>query len=167
MNARAAVSVVALSVLLNVACGTRASPERSVPATGEPYGTLRGDLVSDVPGFAAIDVVPGAPTVSGPISVEVVRRIIRRHLAELQRCHASARERGVAVGERVTLTFVIGATGVVTEASTSGLGDAPTEACFAGAMRRWTFPAPLGGGIVRVVYPLTLKPPTTAPAAGR
>jgi hypothetical protein len=231
MNVRLTALSVALSLAVQVACGTPPAAERGPrpspadparvgvataggaaapstpapgrdPVTGEPYGTLRGDLVADSPGFAAIDVVPdgtiglgslaplgaggvtdsyaperlaatipsvavGAPTVAGPMSADVVRRIIRRHVAELQRCYAGGLEHDAVIGTHVSLTFVIGPAGLVTEASTSGVGDPLTEACFAGAMRQWVFPAPLGGGIVRVVYPLTLKPPTARPAARR
>jgi hypothetical protein len=38
----------------------------------------------------------------------------------------------------------------------SSLGNRSVETCIAGAVRRWSFPAPDGGGIVIVNYPFML-----------
>jgi hypothetical protein len=36
------------------------------------------------------------------------------------------------------------------------MGNAKVEQCIAQSVRRWTFPAPEGGGIVVVSYPFVL-----------
>ena len=59
---------------------------------------------------------------------------------------------------RVVTRFLIGPTGAVASATvqSSDLGDGRVESCIANAVRRWTFPQPEGGGIVRVSYPFLL-----------
>ena len=84
---------------------------------------------------------------------------------ELRYCYESALQRNPTVHGRVSASFVIDATGAVTTATATGLGDATAESCVANAMRRWAFPAPDGGGVVRVTYPINLAPPPPAPAA--
>lgn len=37
------------------------------------------------------------------------------------------------------------------------LGNVRTEQCIVAAVRRWSFPAPDGGGVVIVTYPFALQ----------
>jgi TonB family protein len=59
---------------------------------------------------------------------------------------------------RVTVSFIISATGSVQTASVMNttLNNARVESCVVAAVRRWTFPAPDGGGVVGVNYPFVL-----------
>ena len=60
---------------------------------------------------------------------------------------------------RVTTKFVISPTGSVQSAmvSSSTLKNQGVESCIVRAVRRWTFPAPDGGGVVVVNYPFLLN----------
>jgi TonB family protein len=61
---------------------------------------------------------------------------------------------------RLVVSFVILPNGSVTAAALSQdtLGDAPVSTCVLQAARRWPFPQPEGGGIVKVSYPFTFAP---------
>jgi hypothetical protein len=101
----------------------------------------------------------GAADVRGSLSKEVIRRIVRRHLNEVRFCYEQELNARPDLEGRVTVTWIIAPTGAVTTAVVSGstLGSARAEQCIAGAVRRWTFPAPEGGGTVRVNYPFMLQ----------
>ncbi len=130
---------------------------------------------------------PGAPRVTGAVragelvangslSSDVIRRVLRRHQNEVRYCYELALSRDAALEGTVMATFVIGPDGTVPTASVSESSlpesSAATELtqCLAQAVRRWTFPAPEGGGIVSVRYPIVLSvadesPPGSAPEA--
>ena len=59
----------------------------------------------------------------------------------------------------MSINFIISPSGAVQSASVAGstLGNATAEGCMSRAVRRWSFPAPEGGGIVVVTYPFMLQ----------
>lgn len=101
----------------------------------------------------------GAADVRGSLSKEVIRRVIQRHINEVRFCYEQELNQRPDLEGRVTVTFIISPTGAVQTAlvAASSLGNQRVESCIAGAVRRWTFPAPEGGGIVRVNYPFMLQ----------
>ena len=103
----------------------------------------------------------------GSLSADVIRRVVRMHLGEVRYCYETALTRNARLGGLVSMSFVIGPTGAVASAGATGLSDPAAETCVASAVRRWTFPAPSGGGVVRVTYPVNLAPSTATTAAGR
>ena len=100
----------------------------------------------------------GKADVRGSLSKEVIRRIIRRHINEVRFCYEQELNSRPDLQGRVAVKFIISPTGAVQTAavSKSTLGNAKAEQCIAKAVRRWTFPAPEGGGIVVVNYPFVL-----------
>jgi TonB family protein len=96
--------------------------------------------------------------VRGSLSREVIRRVIRRHINEVRFCYEQELTARPDLAGRVTVSFIIAATGAVQTASvaSSTLSNARVEQCIVTAVRRWTFPAPDGGGIVGVNYPFVL-----------
>jgi TonB family protein len=125
--------------------------------TGSGYGSGAG-------GFRGRDAkVPrirsGQADVHGSLSKEVIRRIIGRHINEVRFCYEQELNSRPDLQGRVAVKFIISPTGAVQTAAvaTSDLGNAKVEQCIAGAVRRWTFPAPEGGGIVVVTYPFVLS----------
>lgn len=124
--------------------------------SGSGYGTGAGGLAERR--AAAPRVRTGDATVIGSMSEEVVRRVIRRHVNEVRYCYESSLARRPDLMGRVTVAFVIGPTGTVVGSSVanSTVEDPAVGACIAQAVRRWTFPAPDGGGVVQVTYPFVL-----------
>lgn len=95
----------------------------------------------------------------GSLPAEVIRRVIRRHQGEIRLCYERALARSPNLEGRVTLSFIISPTGAVQSATItqSTLNEPSVESCVATAARRWTFPAPDGGGIVAVNYPFVFS----------
>jgi TonB family protein len=88
----------------------------------------------------------------------VIRRVIRRHINEVRFCYEQELAQRPDLSGRVTVSFIISATGAVQTSSVANttLNNARVEGCVAQAVRRWTFPAPDGGGAVLVNYPFVL-----------
>ena len=119
---------------------------------GSGAGGFRGRSAS-VPQIRA-----GTADVRGSLSKEVIRRVIHRHINEVRFCYEQELNQRPDLAGRVTIAFIISPTGAVQSASVgaSTLGNQRVESCVAGAVRRWTFPSPEGGGIVVVNYPFVL-----------
>ncbi len=103
----------------------------------------------------------GAAMVKGSLSKEVIRRIVQRHINEVKFCYERELAKRPDLAGRVSIKFIISGTGAVQMAvvEDSTLGNASVENCIAGAVKRWTFPQPEGGGIVVVTYPFQLTSP--------
>jgi hypothetical protein len=101
----------------------------------------------------------GNADVRGSLSKEVIRRVIQRHINEVRFCYEQQLNQRPDLQGRVSVQFVISPTGAVQMAavSQSDMGSPPVETCIAGAVQRWSFPAPEGGGIVVVNYPFVLQ----------
>lgn len=91
--------------------------------------------------------------VRGGLSKEVIRREIRRHLAEIRHCYEQELTSRPDLEGRVAVKFMINADGVVQMANVmqSTLGNARAEGCIQSAVTRWTFPS--GTGLSVVSYP--------------
>ncbi len=105
------------------------------------------------------DVIPLSGDVRGSLDKEIIRRVIRRHLAEIKFCYEKELLHRSGLVGRVTVQFTIGGNGGVLSSvvQESTLHDANVEQCMRDAVRRWEFPQPKGGGIVIVSYPFALK----------
>jgi TonB family protein len=100
----------------------------------------------------------GGAEVRGSLSKEVIRRVVRRHINEVKFCYEQQLNARPDLSGRVTTRFVISPTGSVQSAmvGSSSLRNEAVESCIVRAVRRWTFPAPDGGGVVVVNYPFLL-----------
>lgn len=121
--------------------------------SGPPYGRGTGGFRGR--GGRVPVLHTGNAEVRGSLSHEVIRRTIRRHINEVRFCYERELAQRPDLAGRVTVSFIIGSTGSVTTATTTNttLQNARVEGCLAQAVRRWTFPAPDGGGVVGVNYP--------------
>ncbi len=101
----------------------------------------------------------GNADVRGSLSKEVIRRVIQRHINEVRFCYEQELNQRPDIAGRVQVKFIIAPSGAVQAANVEDttLGAARAEQCIAQAVRRWTFPAPDGGGIVVVSYPFVLE----------
>lgn len=120
---------------------------------GDGAGGLRGRQ-SSVPQVRA-----GSANVRGSLSAEVIRRVVRRHTNEIRFCYEQGLNSNPELAGRVQVRFVITPTGAVQTSMVAGssLGNSGVENCIARSVRRWSFPAPDGGGIVIVNYPFMLQ----------
>jgi TonB family protein len=124
--------------------------------SGSGYGSGAGGFHGRAASVPRIRT--GEADVRGSLSREVIRRVIRRHINEVRFCYEQELTARPDLAGRVTVSFIIAATGAVQTASVanSTLSNARVEQCIVTAVRRWTFPAPDGGGIVGVNYPFVL-----------
>jgi len=103
----------------------------------------------------------GSVEVQGSLSKEVIRRVIQRRLNEVRFCYEEGLRSLPELAGRVAVKFVISPSGAVQGASVAANeltgGGAQTAQCIANAVRRWSFPAPDGGGVVIVEYPFVLQ----------
>ena len=101
----------------------------------------------------------GTADVRGSLSKEVIKRVIQRHLNEVRFCYEQQLNQRPDLRGRIIINFIISPTGAVQGSAVqeSDMGSPPVENCIAGAVRRWAFPAPEGGGIVIVNYPFVLE----------
>jgi hypothetical protein len=125
--------------------------------TGSGYGSGAGGFhgrSAKVPRIRS-----GQADVHGSLSKEVIRRVIGRHINEVRFCYEQELNSRPDLQGRIAVKFIISPTGAVQTAAVdkSDMGNAKVEQCIAQSVRRWTFPAPEGGGIVVVTYPFVLQ----------
>lgn len=125
--------------------------------TGSGYGRGAGGLRGR--GSRVPRIRTGNADVRGSLSREVIRRVIRRHINEVRFCYEQELNARPDLEGRVQVSFIISPTGAVQSATigSSTINNARVEGCVAQAVRRWTFPAPDGGGVVGVNYPFVLS----------
>lgn len=102
-----------------------------------------------------VAVTPGNPEIRGQLDREIIQRVIREHRREIRACYEAELQRNPNLRGRVAIEFVIAPDGSVASATVaeSSMNSREVEACVTTRMRRWRFPEPRGGGIVRVTYP--------------
>jgi len=95
----------------------------------------------------------------GKLDREVVKNYIRKQLAKIRWCYQKAFQKNPELEGKLTVSFVISPTGSVMSAKVinSSLGDKELEGCVEQKIMTWRFPAPQGGGVVKVNYPFVLR----------
>jgi outer membrane biosynthesis protein TonB len=93
---------------------------------------------------------------AGPLDKATIRRELNAHRREITRCYEQRLLEDDTLQGTVNTTFLIGADGKVTTAAASGF-DTQVDECIVEVLRRMVFPAPDGGGVVKVSYPLIFK----------
>ncbi|MCB9654498.1 MAG: TonB family protein [Deltaproteobacteria bacterium] len=106
-----------------------------------------------------INISAGSPLVMGSLDKEIIRRVIKQHIAQIRYCYEKELVRAPGLFGKVATKFVISADGGVQSADVteSTLGNAEVERCVVAKIRTWRFPKPKGGGIVVVKYPFIFK----------
>lgn len=125
--------------------------------SGSDYGRGTGGFRSHLGKVPLIR--SGDADVRGSLSKEVIRRAIQRHINEVRFCYEQELASRPDLSGRVQVKFVIAPSGAVQAANveSSSLAASRAEQCIAQAVRRWSFPAPDGGGVVIVSYPFVLQ----------
>ncbi len=103
----------------------------------------------------------GATSVNGRLPPEVIQRVVRQSHGRIRACYEDGLKRNPDLEGRVSVRFVIGRDGTVSNVANGGsdLPDPKVVACVERAFERMTFPVP-EGGIVTVSYPLVFSPGT-------
>lgn len=127
--------------------------------TGTGYGSGSGSGFGGS-GEAVPRVRQAQAEVQGALDKDIIRRIVRAHINQVRYCYNEGLQKDPKLAGRLSVEFVIGPSGSVTSAKveSSELKDAKVADCVAKAIRTWKFPAPNGGGQVKVSYPFSLTP---------
>lgn len=98
------------------------------------------------------------PSVSGRIPPEVIQRIVRQNYGRFRACYESALRGNPSLQGRVSVRFVIGRDGRISNVGAGGdIPDAGVVSCVSRAFYGLSFPQP-EGGIVTVSYPIMFTP---------
>jgi hypothetical protein len=120
---------------------------------GSGVGVLGGKQNVD------IGITSSEPTVMGSLDKELIRQVIKRNVNQIRYCYESQLTRYPKLNGKVSVKFVISASGSVASSSVASAdtNNAELETCVAGRVRTWLFPKPKGGGVVIVTYPFIFK----------
>ncbi len=121
---------------------------------GSGHGRLGGSHRTKAP-----KVRMGATQVSGRLPPEVIQRIVRQNYGRFRMCYENGLRSNPNLEGRVTVRFVIGRDGSVSNVGNGGsdLPDPGVISCVVSAYYGLSFPQP-EGGIVTVVYPIMFSP---------
>jgi len=135
--------------------------------SGKDFDELRKKRISSSvknPKFKdkAVKITPSAKfdmSGGGKLDRGVVKKYIRKQLAKIRWCYQKAFQKNPELEGKITVSFIISPTGSVMSAKVvaSTLGDKDLEGCIEKKIRTWRFPAPSGGGVVKVNYPFVLR----------
>jgi hypothetical protein len=110
-----------------------------------------------------------APSVSGVLTRDVIRRVIYVHVNEIRHCYQQELQMRPALAGRVTFSFRITDRGQVRDLAVqrTSLNLPSLLLCLSEAMRKWEFPATYNRGVTQVTYPFLLRPrPKDLPTVG-
>jgi hypothetical protein len=101
----------------------------------------------------------GITTVNGRLPSEVIQRIVRQNYGRFRLCYENGLRGNPSLQGRVSVRFVIGRDGSVSNVGNSGsdLPDQSVVQCVVRSYYGLSFPEP-ENGIVTVVYPIVFTP---------
>lgn len=126
---------------------------------GQGIGNGHGRLMSGHKAKPPTVRLPGVTTVNGKLPPEVIQRIVRQNFGRFRVCYEGGLRGNPSLQGRVSVRFVIGRDGAVSNVSNAGsdLPDPNVIQCVSSAFYGLSFPEP-EGGIVSVVYPILFQP---------
>lgn len=121
---------------------------------GNGHGRLNGGHRTRTP-----IVRIGTTSVNGRLPPEIVQRIMRQNYGRFRMCFENGLRNNPSLNGRVTIRFVIGRDGSVSNVGNGGsdLPDSGVVSCVLRSTYGVSFPVP-EGGIVTVVYPIMFSP---------
>jgi hypothetical protein len=103
---------------------------------------------------------PGDPLKRGSLPKEAIDAVIKANISQVRYCYNRGLENDSTLAGKVTIKFVIAASGAVSSATVkeSTVPDPGVGSCITGRFMRMVFPPPEGEGIVIVSYPFVFAP---------
>lgn len=105
--------------------------------------------------------LPYKTVIVGGLDPDVIRQILVENIPRFRYCYQKVLDSSKsAFNGIVRLNFIIGASGHVTKAGVDSISSLPStvKGCVVNVLRKITFPAPLGGGVVEVNQPMNFYP---------
>jgi len=138
--------------------GSQTVSTQNVGGTGSV--NTRGDETANV--VIRGDNGPAPDQLSGPLGPADAVRLVQAQMPRFRPCYDTARTTRPRLAGSVEVRFTISNEGRVTEATATGLPDAPTVAtCVADQVRQLTFPRPQAR--LQVAHTLHFVPPPPPP----
>ncbi len=126
--------------------------------TNQGFGNGHGRLSGARHKVRAPRVRIGPTSVSGRLPPEVIQRIVRANYGRFRSCYQTALRNNPNLQGRVSVRFVIGRDGRVSNVGGSGdIPDSGVVSCVTRSFYSLSFPQP-DGGIVTVGYPIVFSP---------
>ena len=96
-----------------------------------------------------------------------IRRIVRQNFGKLRLCYENGLKTDPTLQGKVMARFTIAKDGSVSNVADAGstIKDKTVVTCAFNTFKSLKFPAPEGGGIVIVTYPIVFSPGDSAPSA--
>ena len=90
--------------------------------------------------------------VTGQLDKKIIQKIIRRHMPEIKWCYQQGLQKNQRLEGKIVVSFTISPIGkvITTKVKATTMHNAEVESCVTKKVRRWKFPEPRGGGIVKV-----------------
>ncbi len=152
--------------LIAVGCGPTTQAKQSSPAgmsekthveTSAPETADAGVPSPDAQMGGAFASLSGPPPVlSGSLSHSEIQHIVAEHRSHIRYCYEKELAKAPQLEGRVDVSFVIGSDGSVRLSKADGL-DPKVASCVLAVIDSMKFPAPKGGGIVKVSYPFVFR----------
>ena len=102
----------------------------------------------------------GNPEVTGALDKRVIQKVVQQHRAELRACYEREVARVKGLSGKLDVNWIIAANGSVVSVgiNESTIRNKNVEDCVTNSIKRWRFPAPKGGGMVRIAtYPFVFE----------
>jgi hypothetical protein len=125
--------------------------------TGGGGHDYRGSFIAK--GEGTFGVVGADPIVVGRLDPALVDEVVKRNLSAIRYCYQRELQHDPTLSGKVVTKFTIARDGSVSAVGTksSTLGNAAVERCVQNRFLRMNFPAPAGGGVVMVSYPVVFS----------
>lgn len=127
--------------------------------SGQGYGSGAGSFGGGGSGKKGRVQAATATTSGAGLPPEVIQRIVRAKIGQIQACYEAAMAKAPALAGKVAVKFIIDGQGSVSSASAAdtNITDADMVSCVIGAVKKMSFPAPDGGSPIVVTYPFNFS----------
>lgn len=117
-------------------------------------GLSGNSAVEGSEGYGAIETVT-----EGGLDRDVIDAIVRKRKARIRLCYERQLNFQPKLSGKVTVAFIIGATGNVQSANISedSMKSSAVNNCIISEVKSWKFPSPKGGTLVNVDYPFVFE----------
>ena len=97
------------------------------------------------------------PIVTGSIDKRIIRKVVNNHIGELRACYEKELTKTKNLLGKVELVWLIQSNGSVSSViiQSSSLNNKNMETCLLNSIKFWRFPAPKGGGMAKVEFPIS------------
>lgn len=124
---------------------------------GRDYGKGEGKLGDKAIGQPKLK--PGNPDVSGSLDRKIIQKVVNQHKREIKACYEKELQKKKGLHGKIVIQWIIDASGNVASATvqSNSMDDKNVASCLTTSIKHWRFPAPKGGGMVKVSYPFVFE----------